>query len=107
MVDIVSRLCYRKRVMIPTEVKAYLSMIGRKGGRSSRRTLTTEQSKTMLNMRSNPKQPKKPKLTPAAIEAALDAAMPKPPQPPSYSPAEQAEIERNRLMIAKRKSAYA
>ena len=106
MVDIVSRLCYRNRVMIPTEVKAYLSMIGRKGGQSSRRTLTTEQSKAMLNMRSIPKQPKKPLLTQAAIEAALDAAMPKPPSP-SYSPAEQAEIDRNRLMIAKRKSAYA
>ena len=51
------------------------------------------------------KKPKKPILTKEAIEAALDAAMPKPPSS-SYSPAEQAEIERNRALIAKRTSAY-
>ena len=41
------------------EVRAYLARIGSKGGKASRRTLTSEQAKAMVNAR-EAKRPKKP-----------------------------------------------
>lgn len=44
------------------EVRAYLARIGSKGGKASRRTLTSAQAKAMVKAR-EAKRPKKPKAS--------------------------------------------
>ncbi len=44
--------------MSKAEIKAYLAAIGRKGGQKSRRTLTPEQAKAMVEAREKKRKPK-------------------------------------------------
>jgi hypothetical protein len=86
--------------MIADDVREYMALIGRNGGRRSKRALTTEQSKAMLARRRE--KAKVGALLPTVEELLAPATK----SGRAYTEAERAEIERNREAQARRLSAY-
>ena len=89
--------------MLPNEVRNYLAEIGRKGGKASRRTLTAPQAIAMRRARAA--KPTKPTYD---LDTILLPPPPTKPAPPAktYTPAEQAELDRNAAALAARIASY-